>query len=271
MTDETIYLVAHRDGWFDAAGDNASGVASIVALAEYYAKVPQTDRRRTMIFVGLDGHHNSGTGAGVGRRWMWDNRARLFPKTALVINAEHPSTIQTTVRPRYYQSGDTIVWSNTYMPQQWYAGGPSRRTLETIAVHAFRAFGASMYLDPNPRPPAGDLGALFRGVPGVATSEFYHYFHTDQETPDAVPWTGLEATTRVVREDHRRGQQGAADRAATPRGAVARTATVGYSRSKARTPSSQDRRATPGSAQRRTPKSYCRICIAPHPRRAATS
>jgi hypothetical protein len=197
-TDETIYLIAHRDGWFDAAGDNASGVASIVALAEYYAKVPRADRRRTIVFVGLDGHHNSGPGSGVGRRWMWDNRTTLFPKTALMINAEHPSTIQTTVRPRYYQANDNaIVWSNTYMPQQWYAGGPSRRTLETIAVNAFRAFGASMYLDPNPRPPAGDLGAFFRGVPGVATSEFYHYFHTDQETPDTVPWTGLEATTRA--------------------------------------------------------------------------
>lgn len=196
-TDETIYLIAHRDGWFDAAGDNASGVASIVALAEYYAKVPRAERRRTMVFVGLDGHHNSGAGAGVGRRWMWDNRKTLLPKTALMINAEHPSTIQTTVRPRYYQNDNTIVWSNTYMPQQWYAGGPSRRTLETIAVNAFRAFGASMYLDPNPRPPAGDLGAFFRGVPGVATSEFYHYFHTDQETPDTVPWTGLEATTRA--------------------------------------------------------------------------
>jgi len=197
VTDETIYLIAHRDGWFDAAGDNASGVASIIALADYYATVPRLERRRTMVFVGLDGHHNSGAGAGVGRRWMWDNRARLFPKTALMINAEHPSTIQTTVRPRYYPNGNTIVWSNTHMPQQWYAGGPSRRTLETIAVDAFRAFGASIYLDPNPRPPAGDLGALFRGVPGVATSEFYHYFHTDQETPDTVPWTGLEATTRA--------------------------------------------------------------------------
>jgi hypothetical protein len=197
-TDETVYLVAHRDGWFDAAGDNASGVASIVSLAEYYAKVPQAQRRRTIVFVGLDGHHNSGPGAGVGRRWMWENRQTLFPKTALMINAEHPSTIQTTVRPRYYQSSDnTIVWANTYMPQQWYAGGPSRRKLETIAVNAFRQFGASMYLDPNPRPPAGDLGAFFRSVPGVATSEFYHYFHTDAETPETVPWTGLEATTRA--------------------------------------------------------------------------
>lgn len=197
-TDETIYLVAHRDGWFDAAGDNASGVATLVSLAEYYAKVPQAERRRTIVFVGLDGHHNSGPGAGVGRRWMWDNRKTLFPKTALMINAEHPSTIQTTVRPRYYQTDDnTIVWSNTYMPQQWYAGGPSRRTLESIAVNAFREFGASVYLDPNPRPPAGDLGAFFRGVPGVATSEFYHYFHTDRETPDTVPWTGLEATARA--------------------------------------------------------------------------
>jgi hypothetical protein len=59
-TDETIYLVAHRDGWFDAAGDNAGGVATIFGLAEYYAKIPQAERRRTIVFVGLDGHHNSG-------------------------------------------------------------------------------------------------------------------------------------------------------------------------------------------------------------------
>ncbi|MFN8058523.1 MAG: M28 family peptidase [Vicinamibacterales bacterium] len=195
-TDETVYLVAHRDGWFDASGDNAGGVASIVGLAEYFAKRPRAERRRTLVFVGLDGHHNSGEGAGVGRRWMWDHRSELFTRTALMINAEHPSTVQTSVRPRYV-SGDVIVRADTYMPQQWYAGGPSRRVLEDIAVKAFRDFGASMWLDPVPRPPAGDLGVFFRGVPGVATSEFFHYFHTDQETPDTVPWTGLEATTRA--------------------------------------------------------------------------
>ena len=31
----------------------------------------------------------------------------------------------------------------------------------------------------------------------MATSQFCHYFHTDSETPDAVPWTGLDATARA--------------------------------------------------------------------------
>ncbi len=195
-TDETIYVVAHRDGWFDASGDNASGVASMIGLAEHYAKIPPAERRRTIVFLGLDGHHNSGEGSAVGRRWLVEHRDELFAKTALVINCEHPSTVQTTVRPRYMK-GEEIVWTNTYTGQQWYAGGPSRPELQAIAVKAFREFGVSIYFEPNPRPPAGDLGPLYRYVPGVATSDFHHYFHTDEETPETVPWTGLEASTRA--------------------------------------------------------------------------
>jgi len=195
-TDETIYIMAHRDGWFDASGDNASGVASVIGLAEHYASIPQAERRRTIIFLGIDGHHNSGDGSAVGGRWLADNRAELFAKTALVINAEHPSTVQTSSRPRYLRR-DEIIWANSYTAQQWYAGGPSRPELQEIAVNAFREFGVSFYLDPNPRPPAGDLTRVFRFVPGVATSDFYHYFHTDLETPETVPWTGLEASTRA--------------------------------------------------------------------------
>ena len=198
VTDETIYIVAHRDGWFDAAGDNAGGVASMVGLAEYYSKIPQSQRRRTMVFIGLDGHHNTGPGSAVGGVWLNDpaNKAKLFAKTALSINCEHPSTIQTYVRPRYL-AGDVIHWSNMYTAQQWYAGGPSRPELTAIAVKAFREFGVPLLTEPNPRPPAGDLGRLYRFTPGVATSEFFHYFHTDRETPETVPWTGLQATTRA--------------------------------------------------------------------------
>jgi hypothetical protein len=195
-SDETIYVIAHRDGWFDAAGDNASGVASMLGLAEHYASRPEAERLRTMVFVGVDGHHNTGPGSAVGLKWMADNREELFAKTALMINAEHPSTLQTYVRPRYEEQRD-IAWSNAYIAQQWYAGGASRPELQAIAVEAFAEFGVPLLREPNARPPLGDLGRFFRFLPGVATSEFYHYFHTDQETPATVPWTGLEASTRA--------------------------------------------------------------------------
>src|SRR3954469_24557572 len=195
-TDETIYIIAHRDGWFDAAGDNAGGVASMIGLAEYYAKIPRSERRRTMVFIGVDGHHNSGEGAAAGLKWLAGHREKLFAKTALMINAEHPSTLQSYVRPRYEEQRD-IAWSNAYAAQQWYAGGASRPQLQAIAVKAFQDFGVPLLREPNVRPPLGDLGRFFRFMPGVATSEFFHYFHTDQETPAVVPWTGLEASTRA--------------------------------------------------------------------------
>ena len=187
-TDETIYVMAHRDGWFDAATDNASGVATMIGLAEHFAKIPQARRRRTMIFVGLDGHHND---AGVGRSWMVAQKDVLFAKTALAINAEHTSTIQT------YFYGERIRRSNTYTAQLWYAGGPTRPKLQDLAIRAFREFGVSTYAEPEQAPPPGDLGRFFRFVPGVDAGDFNMYFHTDGETPETVPWTGLEASTRA--------------------------------------------------------------------------
>jgi hypothetical protein len=194
-TDETIYIVAHKDGWFEAASDNGGGVASMLGLAEHYAKIPKARRKRTLIFIGLDGHHN-GPDGGVGRRWMVANKAALFAKTALLINVEHPATIVTQSRPRYYP-GDEIAWANTAMPLEWYAGGKSRPELRKITWDAFKEFGVAAEFDPSPTPPAGDAGAFFRFLPAVSASEYHSYFHTDWETPEMVPWTGLEASTRA--------------------------------------------------------------------------
>jgi hypothetical protein len=188
-TDETIYVMAHRDGWFDAATDNGSGVATMIGLAEHFAKMPRERRRRTIVFVGLDGHHNDS--GGVGRMWMAERREQLFAKTALAINAEHTSTVQT------YFYGEKIRRANTYTAQLWYAGGPSRPRLQELAIRAFREFGVSIYDEPEQAPPPGDLGRFFRFVPGVDAGDFNMYFHTDEETPDTVPWTGLEASTRA--------------------------------------------------------------------------
>jgi hypothetical protein len=38
-TDETIYVMAHMDGHNDAALDNASGMAVMIGLADYFAAI----------------------------------------------------------------------------------------------------------------------------------------------------------------------------------------------------------------------------------------
>ncbi|MGH9143525.1 MAG: M28 family peptidase [Vicinamibacterales bacterium] len=188
-TDETIYVIAHRDGWFDASGDNASGVATILGLAEYFAKVPQSRRRRTMIFIGTDGHHQI-TPGGYGREWLAANREKFFAKTALMFNAEHPSEVLT--------HEGTAGWTETTIPDAWYAGGSSRPQLTKIAGDAFHEFGLPIWALPSTNPPGGDLGPFAGFVPGViAQSNDFIYMHTTGDTPENVAWSGLEAVTRA--------------------------------------------------------------------------
>src|SRR5579864_8336413 len=46
-SDENVMVVAHRDGWFEGANDNAASVATMLGLAEYFATIPKDQRRRT--------------------------------------------------------------------------------------------------------------------------------------------------------------------------------------------------------------------------------
>jgi hypothetical protein len=189
MTDETIYVIAHRDGWFDAAGDNASGVASMIGLAEYFAKLPKSQRRRTMVFIGTDGHHSIRPGE-FGNEWLLANRDRLFAKTALFINDEHPAEM--------LSHGGATGSTDTMVPLEWYAGGPDRPQLRKLTADAFRQFGVPMWSAPSNKPPAGDLEKFYWFLPGVvAQSNDFITMHTTEDTPANVPWTGLEAVTRA--------------------------------------------------------------------------
>ena len=84
-TDENIIVMAHMDGWFDAALDNASGLSVMLTLAEHFAQVPKDKRRRNMMFIGTAGHHVGSPNA----TYLRDKRADLLAKTALMINCEH--------------------------------------------------------------------------------------------------------------------------------------------------------------------------------------
>ena len=210
-TDETIYVIAHRDGWFDAAGDNASGVATMLGLAEYFAKVPQSQRRRTMIFIGTDGHH-ANSPSGYGSEWLAANREKFFSKTALMINAEHPAEVLT-------HGGAAQGWTESVIPNQWYAGGASRPQLTKMAADAFHEFGLPIWAQPSPTPPGGDLGPFVGFLPGRRGSvQRLHVHAHDWRHARERPLVGAGGRRPRLCEDRRRGQQAPAERVAATTG-----------------------------------------------------
>ena len=230
MTDETIYITAHHDGWFDAAGDDGTGVATELGLAEHYAKIPRAQRKRTIVFISEAGHHNyisEGNQHSIGAFGTWwlylhMDKAGLFPKTALFINAEHTS--QAT------SHAGTTGRTDAIEPMWWYAGGPSRPNLTKIAMDAWHEFGVPLFIEPT-CPAGGDrgrggyvhktaandphsetvtyhcrgvsgeiaeLGEWWKVVPSVvAQSSNFAYMHSSEDTPEIIPWTGLQAATQA--------------------------------------------------------------------------
>jgi hypothetical protein len=194
-TDEDVVVIAHTDAHFDGALDNASGVATMLGLAEYFVSVPKAQRRRTIKFVGLPAHH-TGQGApreqaepvgSQGARWMHDNRATFFARTAMVINAEHTSQTQ------MYLSGSEMVKSNTVSARRWFVSGSD--DFKKLVVSVFDRHGVATYENPENRP-GGELSQVYRDAPGVHVID-HIFYHTDMDTEEFIPPTGLESVTRA--------------------------------------------------------------------------
>ena len=82
---ETIVLNAHADGWFEGAGDNADGLAVLVALARHFGKAGAPPER-TLVFVASAGHHTPGIN---GPRSFVAANADLARQAVMLVNIEH--------------------------------------------------------------------------------------------------------------------------------------------------------------------------------------
>jgi len=186
-TDENVLIVAHRDGFFDGASDNASGMATAVGLTEYFAKIPQANRGRTIRIAGTPGHHNNLNGS-IGVRWMADNRQTVLAKTAIVINSEHTSH---ALIDRF---GPTLEPTNAVAPYMWGVNGSP--ALQRIAGAAFDGFGITRWARAT-----GGMAEISRILDLVpAAFGLIHaapLYHSDAETDETVPAVGLESSTRA--------------------------------------------------------------------------
>jgi hypothetical protein len=181
--DENILVMAHMDGYFEAALDNASGLAAVLALAEHYAKVPREQRRRNLIFIGTAGHHVGSPNA----RYLRD-RKDLLDRTALMLNCEHIAVSQT----ENWQA--TLRRSTVVSPLRWWVNGSANLTEVTLG--AYKAFGVGVIGDMDPSA-TGEMGAIARLAPSVQLIRSPEAKHTDADIRAFIPSAGLEAVARA--------------------------------------------------------------------------
>ena len=180
-TDETIIITAHQDGWFDAALDNASGLAVMVALAEHFAQIPREQRRRNMIFVGTAGHHVGSPNS----PYMRDSG--MLEKTALLLNTEHIAPVQ------FLPYGTELRRTAGISPRRWWVHG-SDRLLDTV-LDAYRTFGVSIVGEMHPGA-SGEIGRIDREAPSIQLIRSPEHKHTTLDVAVLVPSVGLEAVAR---------------------------------------------------------------------------
>ena len=184
-TDENILVMAHYDGFFQAAMDNASGVAVMLGLAEYFARLPKSGRRRSVAFVGFATHHEPDE---LWRRWMMTTMKPFLSKTALIVNSEHASLVE------WYQYGDRLRTTNGIAARRVSVSGSQR--LKEILMRDLRLFGIRTYADFD-KQPAGEIRAMFQLAPGFQTIRDGVYYHSDQDVPEVVPAEGLQEVARA--------------------------------------------------------------------------
>lgn len=179
MSDEQIVVMAHTDGYFQAATDNAAGMASALELARFFAVRPRRDRPRTMKFIQFPDHHHGEVargrdGVGIDATYPWD-------RVAVKLTMEHPA--QTLL----YMYNDALTPTNAVGAFRWNALGSA--AFEQMVFDTLREFGVSVYaLEDGPK--NGNYAPSFHIIDHVI-------YHTSLDAPELVPASGLERSTRA--------------------------------------------------------------------------
>jgi hypothetical protein len=199
-SDEYVILLAHLDGYFDSANDNGGGLASMLALARYYAN-PQTPRpRRNLLFLASSGHHEFSDGV----QSFIKKHPEILEKTVVVMNIEHPASAMS-----YYRG--PLRFKNLSVPGQMAATntvGTRSLTVSNsnpVLIDLYRAAvdrnGLVIEELIERRPPSGDGYDFFKArqvVVQILDSNIW--YHSSGDRLELVPAAGLERATRVYAE-----------------------------------------------------------------------
>jgi hypothetical protein len=187
-SEEAIVVNAHLDSWFSGAGDNADGVAVVLALARHYGK-PEHKPARTLIFVGSGGHHSAGMN---GPGHLLPMNQALLGKAVLVINFEHLAQFEIQAVPSWNVRP-------TEEPKNFGVSNMSPFLVSTVKDAATR-YGFVIKPAITSAVP-GDLGGY--APLNVARMQGIHsgpLYHTTGDVPASISAEGLERAARFYRD-----------------------------------------------------------------------
>ena len=184
MTDENIVMIAHTDGYFEGATDDGAGVAALLGTAEYFAKLPKEQRRRTMYFIATPDHHGGDNGG----KWMLENLQPVFAKTAVLVNAEHVAAMNAVWdRPWGTSVEPGLIATNGSGPSWWGVYGSD--LLARTVRDDYAAFGVPTQVNEGGSP--GELARIQFQAPSFYLHNKGVYYHADADSPAIVPEDSL--------------------------------------------------------------------------------
>jgi len=212
-SDEYVVIMAHQDGWFDGAIDNASGLATMLSLAQHYAVESKRRKlRRNILFLATAGHHMAlgkqhvsqtvdgypSTTASPGTAKFIELNPDILKKTVLALNCEHTASIATQT------GGDTAMMATGGFFEQKL----NTENARTLAITNHSPMLLQFFRDAIDRyglvvagttrhSPYGDASVLQTKVPVVNLIETVGWYHSTADTPDLIPPQGLERTARA--------------------------------------------------------------------------
>jgi hypothetical protein len=191
---EVIILNAHVDGWFDGAGDNADGLAVLVALARHFAK-PENRPDRTLVLVASAGHHSPGIN---GPRNFVAANPELAKRAVMMINIEHVaqrnfSPARSTASDGYRQaladSGEAPI----------YAGITNQAPLlDALVEQGGIRYGANFVSERSNMASGESGGYSTLAAARVTIMQAPPLYHTSGEVADVISTPGLERIARFL-------------------------------------------------------------------------
>jgi hypothetical protein len=189
---ESVIVNAHVDAWFDGAGDNADGLAVMVALARHFAK-PERRPGRTLVFVASAGHHSPGLN---GPRAFLAANPAFATSAVLMLNIEHVAqrhfSPARSVGPDGYR--DAIADSGEAPVVAGVSNGSP--FLNGLFDEGVRRYGVNFVSDRSAMESGETGGYRALNIARLTIMQAPPLYHTTGETTDVISTPGLERIAR---------------------------------------------------------------------------